>query len=710
MATVPTVTAPQVSPDATSAIPYNSGAGNSPDAFGANIGQAEEKVGGAISSVGDVLAKHAIVLQDRLNTANGADLYLKADEAAAPIISNFKTLQGKAAMDAMPTYLKDLEDVRQKFAAQAPNVDVEKAFTNDFKRRQGYWIQDGALVAGTQLKNFEQYTASAVTKLAQQQAATAKDNKDFTENQVPYVAQKATEEAITKYGSDGPAVDLYVRGQVSAAYKSRLENVASHDAVAAKQLFDSYKDKMSDQDQRAVEPTIDNNFIQQKGKAVADDIVQKGTGNVVDKMVKAEGQSKNPLSSATGTGQFIESTWLDQLQKTHPEIQGSREEKLAMRNDPVLGRELTQNYAMENGKALTAAGFPATPGNTYLAHFAGPDGAVKILNADPNASAAQVLGPAVAAANPFLRQMTAEGLQNWANRKMAGQSTIDLNVAYQRANTEAKAAFPDEPLKQQQLEDTITSKINSNMSLQAKATKDAESQRYNTVASELYSFNGQKPVTDFTQLSSAAQQAFIDSPPYKQEQFRRQFISNSKQDVPRTPETDQAKSNLLGMAIQQPYKFAAVDLTKENLTNADRSSLANLQFDANKRAKLNADTVKYLNAPEVKPQLTSAKVIDSATNSSQRENYQQFVGAFSTAKTQFEADKGGPITPKEAGELTSKLLRDQVLGKNMFGFDKTGPAYKAGSSSPISVKSAAEAGLLAPGTRYVNPNGDIFTR
>lgn len=132
--------------------------------------------------------------------------------------------------------------------------------------------------------------------------------------------------------------------------------------------------------------------------------------------------AKNPRSSATGAGQFIDSTWLSMIGKYRPDLaEGkSKAEILALRTDPELSRAMTEAYAAENAGVLGQAGFQATPGNTYLAHFAGPQGAVKILGADPSAPVASIMGDAAVRANPFLANMTAGDLINWAGRKMGG--------------------------------------------------------------------------------------------------------------------------------------------------------------------------------------------------------------------------------------------------------------------------------------------------
>src|SRR6478609_5068361 len=150
---------------------------------------------------------------------------------------------------------------------------------------------------------------------------------------------------------------------------------------------------------------------------------------LVDSIIGVESggnpNATNPNSSASGLGQFIDSTWLSTLKQAMPDLaQGKSDaELLALKTNPELSRQMTEAYANQNQAILSKAGVAVTPGSTYLAHFAGPGGAVKVLQADPNAPVESVLGSAAVQANPFLRGMTVQGLQAWADKKMGGSAS-----------------------------------------------------------------------------------------------------------------------------------------------------------------------------------------------------------------------------------------------------------------------------------------------
>jgi hypothetical protein len=102
------------------------------------------------------------------------------------------------------------------------------------------------------------------------------------------------------------------------------------------------------------------------------------------------------------------------------------DQQLKLKFDPVLNREMTGHYAEDNGNILKAKGLPTDAGSLYLAHFAGPGGAIKALSADPSTPISQILTPAALRANPFLAKQgigTAGDLIQWAGRRVGQQGS-----------------------------------------------------------------------------------------------------------------------------------------------------------------------------------------------------------------------------------------------------------------------------------------------
>lgn len=133
-------------------------------------------------------------------------------------------------------------------------------------------------------------------------------------------------------------------------------------------------------------------------------------------------RARNPLSTASGLGQFIESTWLRMMRTYRPDLVASmsRSELLDLRFDAAMSREMVRRLAQENEAYLRARGHDISSGRLYLAHFLGPAGADQALRADPGATVLSVMGNGVVSANPFLRSYTIADLRNWAERKMGG--------------------------------------------------------------------------------------------------------------------------------------------------------------------------------------------------------------------------------------------------------------------------------------------------
>jgi hypothetical protein len=164
---------------------------------------------------------------------------------------------------------------------------------------------------------------------------------------------------------------------------------------------------------------------------------------LVDQIIQAESNgnpmAKNPRSSATGLGQFVNETWLEMIRAERPDLAKERgdNEILGLRQDPRLAREIITRFAQQNALILRRRGLPVTAGTLYLAHFSGGAGAVALLSAPDDADAALVMASAdrtgrttrdeIIRANPFLEHFTVADLKNWAYCKMGAAASCLSN-------------------------------------------------------------------------------------------------------------------------------------------------------------------------------------------------------------------------------------------------------------------------------------------
>ena len=187
--------------------------------------------------------------------------------------------------------------------------------------------------------------------------------------------------------------------------------------------------------------------------AVASSSVEQLVNRIIRVESSGNATARNARSTATGLGQFIESTWLRMMRTYRPDLANtmSRADLLALRTDPTLSRAMVKRLAQENEAYLRARGHNPTPGQLYLAHFLGPGGAGTVLSADENLTIAALMGQGVVKANPFLKNYTVAKLKAWADRKMRskGGTTAPVRaVVPVTAEVKLFKATVDEMLRQ----------------------------------------------------------------------------------------------------------------------------------------------------------------------------------------------------------------------------------------------------------------------
>lgn len=144
---------------------------------------------------------------------------------------------------------------------------------------------------------------------------------------------------------------------------------------------------------------------------------------IVDIESAGRANAKASTSTALGLGQFLNGTWLAEIQKHRPDLCNGPpyDDELALRTNPALAIELLARFTEDNAAEL-GAGYG--DGDLYLAHFAGAGTARKLLHASPEALASTVFSrQAVAANRSVIEGKTCRQVRDWAARKMAHART-----------------------------------------------------------------------------------------------------------------------------------------------------------------------------------------------------------------------------------------------------------------------------------------------
>jgi hypothetical protein len=126
-----------------------------------------------------------------------------------------------------------------------------------------------------------------------------------------------------------------------------------------------------------------------------------------------QAQARNPRSSALGTFQFIKSTFLEIARRHFPtEIEGLVEDRiLELRADPDFARRAAAAFCRDNIGHLQAHGLDPTFADLRLAFLLGASDAARVLKAEPETPAVQLLSPTVIKANPFMQRMNVADLR-----------------------------------------------------------------------------------------------------------------------------------------------------------------------------------------------------------------------------------------------------------------------------------------------------------
>lgn len=257
-----------------------------PAGFGVNIAQGQQRLGAAAQAGGDELFKTALWLQNLNNESTARDVSIKATQEMAQRASEFDALEGKARHDALPQYLKDLNDIRVKYRGQL-NPVAAKMYDAEAASLQNRFTAQGAVAAGRGLKDFTTITAKAHADVISNTWVDPFDDNEAKQKGQQIAAAVRT---VVENSPGGFSEDTYqdaLQHQYSKLWVDRINIVSQTNVGRAFDMLNRAR--------------AENKILPDAEKAVYDQLIIKNRAQGADYLAKKYYDPNQPLTKLEDT-------------------------------------------------------------------------------------------------------------------------------------------------------------------------------------------------------------------------------------------------------------------------------------------------------------------------------------------------------------------------------------------------------------------------
>lgn len=248
MAQVPYNPTPTVEPTSASTPAMREDA--PPAAFGVNIAQSVQNLGQSLTSTGNELFGRAVALKQLDNESEARDADTQYMIEVGKRHADFSTLEGKQRADALPAYMKGLEDLRKQYRGNLSNDMARRMFDANSLSTMGRTIFNGAGQAASGAREYSVNTIKANLEI------TAKQNEDdpTDDGLLQDSLRKAQDYGRQLAGLSGAPPGSAIEQRViletqSKMLKGRINGLANGGKIdAAADFLDKYKTNMTQDD------------------------------------------------------------------------------------------------------------------------------------------------------------------------------------------------------------------------------------------------------------------------------------------------------------------------------------------------------------------------------------------------------------------------------------------------------------------------------
>jgi len=352
---------------------------------GAGVGAAMANLGGAVSKVGDVM-------EFRSRLKGDADVRVQMEGLRSDqrdIYNRFQTATGSDAAGARERTERELEEARQRRAAEIRNPRDREAFLQKSYDLQMQRLDQVNAHGVQQERAYVEASRQATVSGLRDEALNSYDDEElFNTNLNAAVAEQLALHNLT--GTEGPMADETTRKLVDDTIAGRVILMADKNPEAAWNYIEG-ETRLSEGKKLELRETIEPMVREQRVNGMMTQFMTTGLdgSSWAGALAGAEsaggrartnrgGPGGTPASSASGLYHYIDRTWIGNLRRMRDagalpaEYAGMTDAQLAgLKNDDRLATALVEFDAAIYDKVAVEAGLTPTMQTRYVMHHFG---------------------------------------------------------------------------------------------------------------------------------------------------------------------------------------------------------------------------------------------------------------------------------------------------------------------------------------------------
>lgn len=628
-------------------------------AFGGLTAQAVSHLGQVTEHAGNELWSRAMAMQQLDQQAEAANAVADFTTQMGEKYANYRSLEGKAAVDAYKPYIEDLNKTREGVAGTLKSDYAKKLYLQESRSIQARSVFSAATHAGDQQKRYLVGTEESSIKAAVN-ATGLNPEDDSTFKATMSRIDQSRDMMKTLHGwSDEQAKD-YITTKKSEAVFERATSLAMTKPQAAQKFLDG---AMKD-------GTISADQAGRASRYIRNQNLNVGTRVESAKFMSGEtyslGQGKLSADQLLSAFRSVESS--GNYQQIHPDVthkvNGQKITEHGLGAYGIMQSNL-QPWLKEAGmKPMTEQEFLNNPkAQDDLAKFKLNQYQEQYGSANEAARRWRGLGKYDLATGETEEKYLAK-----FNRALArGASGSDLR----RASDQAAAKLAPDDVEFQQ---TFTDRNIAEHNRMRQIDREDAFNRRQVVDDAMAPASDGKLVTSIDEFNPQAKQAYMEMQPSDRARVQKLLASNARGDYSATPENQTAFKTWVG-------KMVDPERTRDDTELVLQQDFATMSLPWQQRQQLMNMQRQVFKGTQSNPQMTHAlqvlrpMLLNAGIEPKHKEDYATFQGALHMLMSQRMEESGKRLTDEDIKNIGAGLVRQQTYSKGYL-WDSKAPVYQ----------------------------------